>query len=82
MQPVKNPKSHGFVFFLAGIFFCLSIFMHGSQAEKIAVSLTQEQDGGEAGRACIYVHNGKAEFRVVKPGEPCAAEIIVDDNKK
>lgn len=45
------------------------------------LSLSQEQDGGDAGRACIYVHQGKAEFRVVKPGESCAAQITVETHR-
>lgn len=49
-----------------------------SSAQTLTLSLSQEQDGGDAGRACIYVHQGKAEFRVVKPGESCAAQITVE----
>ncbi|MCP2232219.1 hypothetical protein V8O11_19075 [Erwinia aphidicola] len=49
-----------------------------SSAQTLSISLSQEQDGGDAGRACIYVHQGKAEFRVVKPGESCAAQITVE----
>lgn len=49
-----------------------------SQAEKITVSLSQEQEGGKAGRACIYIYQGKAEYRHVKAGEPCAAEIVIE----
>lgn len=59
----------------------ISLFSPFSGAEKIIVSLSQEQDGGEAGRACIYVHQGKAEFRIVKPGEPCAAQIIINPQR-
>ncbi|WP_053115760.1 hypothetical protein [Winslowiella iniecta] len=50
-------------------------------AETVTVSLSQEQDGGEMGRACIYVHQGKAEFRVVKQNEQCAPQIIVETEK-
>lgn len=50
-------------------------------AEKITIALSQEQDGGPAGRACIYVHQGKAVYRVVKAGEACAAEIVVESHQ-
>lgn len=50
-------------------------------AEKITIALSQEQDGGPAGRACIYVHQGKAEYRLVKAGETCAAEIVVESHQ-
>ncbi|MEJ4042805.1 hypothetical protein [Erwinia sp. SLM-02] len=53
-----------------------------SQAEKVTVSLSQEQDGGEAGRACIYIYQGKAEYRRVKADEGCAPEIVVERDKK
>ncbi|MTD27188.1 hypothetical protein [Erwinia sorbitola] len=59
----------------------LSLFTPFSTAEKRVISLSQEQDGGDAGRACIYVHQGKAEFRIVKPGESCAPEITVNIQK-
>ncbi|ROR06800.1 hypothetical protein [Erwinia sp. JUb26] len=53
-----------------------------SQAEQVTVSLSQEQNGGEAGRACIYVYQGKAEYRQVKADENCPAEIVVDRDKR
>ncbi|WP_455816879.1 hypothetical protein [Pseudomonas cerasi] len=56
----------------------LIFFTPSSMAENIVISLSQEQDGGDAGRACIYVHQGKAEFRIVKPGESCAPEITIN----
>lgn len=59
----------------------LCLFTPFSMAEKIIISLSQEQDGGDAGRACIYVHQGKAQFRIVKTGESCAPEIIVDHQR-
>ncbi|QHM70075.1 hypothetical protein [Mixta intestinalis] len=49
-----------------------------AQAETVAVSLSQEQDGGAQGRACIYVYQGKAEFRNVKAGEACQPEILLE----
>ncbi len=52
-----------------------------SSAQTLSISLSQEQDGGDAERACIYVHQGKAEFRVVKPGESCAAQITVETHR-
>lgn len=52
-----------------------------SRAEKVAVSLSQEQEGGDAGRACIYVYKGKAEFRKVKAGESCPSEIMIESEK-
>ncbi|QKJ86096.1 hypothetical protein PMPD1_1131 [Paramixta manurensis] len=61
-------------------------FASMSQAETVTISLSQEQDGGDMGRACIYVYQGKAEFRVVKPQEKCQPEITIDkstpDNKQ
>ncbi|WP_158783387.1 hypothetical protein [Pantoea sp. BAV 3049] len=49
-----------------------------AQAEKITVSLSEEQDGGSAGRACLYVHQGKAEYRLVKPDEICPSSVTLD----
>ncbi|UWS30183.1 hypothetical protein [Erwinia pyrifoliae] len=54
-------------------------FTPSSKAETISVPLSQEQDGGEAGRACIYVWHGSAQYRVVNAGQLCAAEITVED---
>lgn len=45
----------------------------------VAVSLSQEQDGGSQGRACIYVHQGQALFRVVKADKACQPEIIIEN---
>ncbi|CAO97626.1 hypothetical protein ETA_25800 [Erwinia tasmaniensis Et1/99] len=53
-----------------------------SQADTITVPLSQEQDGGEAGRACIYIWHGSAQYRVVKVDESCASEITIDSAKK
>ncbi|WP_437615058.1 hypothetical protein [Erwinia sp. V71] len=50
-------------------------------AETVTISLSQEQDGGDMGRACIYVHKGKAEYRIVKPQEKCEPEITVEMNR-
>ncbi|MBK0004151.1 hypothetical protein IBT47_19905 [Erwinia sp. S43] len=47
----------------------------------MTVSLSQEQDGGNAGRACIYVYQGKAEYRRVKADESCPTEIVVERDK-
>ncbi|MBD8164404.1 hypothetical protein [Erwinia persicina] len=58
-----------------------SLFTPFSTAEKIVISLSQEQDGGDAGRACIYVHKGKAEFRLIRPDEACAPEITVNQQR-
>ncbi|WP_421508166.1 hypothetical protein [Erwinia rhapontici] len=63
------------------LFAGLSLLTPFSMAEKTVISLSQEQDGGGAGRACIYVHQGKAEFRIVKPGESCAPEIIINNQR-
>lgn len=63
------------------LFAGISLFTPFSTAEKIVISLSQEQDGGDAGRACIYVHQGKAEFRIVKPDEPCAPEITINNQR-
>ncbi|QZQ49392.1 hypothetical protein K6L24_16730 [Erwinia persicina] len=67
----------GLIVLLSGF----SLFTPSSTAEKIVISLSQEQDGGDAGRACIYVHQGSAEFRIVKPDETCAAEITVNQQR-
>lgn len=66
-----------FAFRLLMPLFLLAGSTHLAQAETITVALSQEQDGGDAGRACIYVYSGKAEYRLVKPGEACAPEITV-----
>lgn len=53
-------------------------FVPFAQAETIAVPLSQEQDGGNAGRACIYVWHGSAQYRVIKSDELCAPEITIE----
>ena len=55
----------------------LWLITESALAQPVRVSLSQEQDGGSQGRACIYVHNGQAEFRRVKAGEACQPEIII-----
>ena len=55
---------------------------HAAQAEPVTVSLSQEQDGGAQGRACIYVYRGQAEFRRVKADQPCQPEIIIEARKQ
>ena len=62
---------------LPGVLFALIAAAAGAQAETIAVALSQEQDGGDQGRACIYVYQGKAEFRRVKADEACQPEILI-----
>lgn len=52
-----------------------------SQADTVTIPLSQEQDGGEAGRACIYIWHGSAQYRVVKVDESCASEITIDSVK-
>lgn len=47
-------------------------------AEQVVLTLSQEQDGGDAGRACMYIHQGKAEYRVVQPQQACPATLTVD----
>jgi hypothetical protein len=59
----------------------LCLFTSVCTAETTAISLSQEQDGGDAGRACIYVYQGKAEYRIVKPGELCAPQITIDTQR-
>ncbi|WP_051936983.1 MULTISPECIES: hypothetical protein [Erwinia] len=49
-----------------------------AQAEPVTLRLAQEQDGGEAGRACIYIHQGKAEYRLVPPAENCPGAITIE----
>ncbi|WP_380181845.1 hypothetical protein [Kalamiella sp. sgz302252] len=49
-----------------------------AQAEKVTLGLSQEQDGGAAGRACMYIHQGQAEYRVVKPNELCPATLTIE----
>ncbi|PRD17121.1 hypothetical protein CQW29_00345 [Pantoea coffeiphila] len=58
-----------------------SLLPLNSRAEQVTVSLSQEQDGGNAGRACIYVYQGKAEYRRVKADESCPTEIVVERDK-
>ncbi|WP_099350766.1 hypothetical protein [Erwinia amylovora] len=53
-------------------------FSPSLRAEMVSIPLSQEQDGGDAGRACIYVWQGSAQYRVVDAGQLCAAEITVD----
>ena len=43
----------------------------------VAVSLSQEQDGGSQGRACIYVHQGQALFRVVKRTKLASQKLLL-----
>lgn len=49
-----------------------------ARAEKITLTLSQEQDGGTAGRACMYIHQGKAEYRLVKPDELCPGTLTIE----
>jgi len=61
------------------LWFAVALLIAGSvQAETVAVALSQEQDGGAQGRACIYVYQGRAEFRRVNAGEACQPEIIIN----
>lgn len=67
---------------LAGCLFSgLAWLVPAVQAETVTVSLSQEQDGGTQGRACIYVYQGQAEFRRVKADEACQPEIIIETQK-
>lgn len=50
------------------------------QAEKITVSLSQEQDGGTSGRACMYLHKGKAEYVIVQPEAMCPSTVTLESN--
>ncbi|AUX92591.1 hypothetical protein [Mixta gaviniae] len=69
--------------FLRPFFFGLAwLVASGAQAESVTVSLSQEQDGGPQGRACIYVHQGQALFRVVKANEACQPEIVIESNQR
>lgn len=47
-------------------------------ADPVTLTLSQEQDGGEAGRACLYIHQGKAEYRLVQPKERCPSTVTVE----
>lgn len=49
-----------------------------AQAEKVTLTLSQEQDGGTAGRACMYIHQGQAEYRLVKPDEFCPGTLTIE----
>lgn len=49
-----------------------------AQAETITIALSQEQDGGDAGRACMYIHNDHAEYRIVKPGDICPSTVRIE----
>ncbi|WP_147195641.1 hypothetical protein AAGQ96_04870 [Pantoea sp. MBD-2R] len=52
------------------------------QAETVTVSLSQEQDGGSAGRACMYIHQGKAEYRIVNAAASCPASVTVETHAR
>ena len=52
-----------------------------ADTDTVTVPLSQEQDGGEAGRACIYIWHGAAQYRVVKADESCAPEITINSAK-
>lgn len=52
--------------------------IHLVQAEPVTLTLSQEQDGGDAGRACLYIHQGKAEYRLVQPKESCPSTVTVE----
>jgi len=47
-------------------------------AQKVTLTLSQEQDGGSAGRACLYIHQGQAEYRLVKPAEMCPGTLTIE----
>jgi hypothetical protein len=49
-----------------------------AQAEPVTLTLSQEQDGGDAGRACMYIHQGKAEYRLVQPQQTCPSTLTLD----
>ncbi|MDW8845819.1 hypothetical protein SD961_07905 [Erwinia sp. MMLR14_017] len=49
-----------------------------AQAEPVTLTLSQEQDGGDAGRACIYIHQGRAEYRLVQPQQACPSTLTLD----
>ena len=58
------------------------VLLPTSQAEEVTVSLSQEQDGGSAGRACMYIHQGKAEYRIVDAKAPCPASVTVETHPR
>lgn len=64
------------------LFGMMALFTASAQAQTVTVSLSQEQDGGPQGRACIYVYQGQAEFRRVKADEACQPEIIIQTSTR
>ncbi|MCP1437962.1 hypothetical protein J3D56_001398 [Erwinia persicina] len=47
-------------------------------AQQVTLTLSQEQDGGSAGRACMYIHQGQAEYRLVKPDQLCPGTLTIE----
>lgn len=58
--------------------FLIILMTAQAQAETITIALSQEQDGGDAGRACMYIHNDHAEYRIVKPGDICPSTVSIE----
>lgn len=58
-----------------------SLFSLNSQAEKIAVPLSQDQESGETEHACIYVHQGKAEIRRITTSSLCESSIQINSEE-
>ncbi|KGT86679.1 hypothetical protein NG99_25050 [Erwinia typographi] len=65
---------------LTGICAMAILWSSFALAEEVTLTLSQEQDGGEAGRACMYIHEGKAEYRIVQSHESCPATVVVQKN--
>lgn len=47
-------------------------------AKEVTLTLSQDQDGGDEGHACIYIHMGKAEYRIVQSHESCPPTLVVE----
>ncbi|CCG86338.1 hypothetical protein [Erwinia piriflorinigrans] len=74
MSLSQSPSALVRYLLLVGLF----SFSPFSQADTVTIPLSQEQDGGDTGRACIYIWHGSAQYRVIKADESCASAITID----
>ncbi|MBV4365969.1 hypothetical protein ACMGGR_16390 [Erwinia sp. BNK-24-b] len=66
-----------FITLVIPVFFAATLST-ATQAKQVTLNLSQEQDGGSAGRACMYIHQGQAEYRIVKAGENCPSTVTIE----
>lgn len=55
-----------------------AVLLPTAQAETVTILLSQEQDGGSAGRACMYIYQGKVEYRIVNASATCPASVTIE----